>query len=43
MVVVVAARDAARAQKLLEKAGERVWRIGTVRRRRHGEPQTLVL
>ncbi|MGA0033023.1 MAG: phosphoribosylformylglycinamidine cyclo-ligase [Burkholderiales bacterium] len=43
MVVVVAARDAARAQILLENAGERVWRIGTVRRRRHGEPQTLVL
>ncbi|MGE0557903.1 MAG: phosphoribosylformylglycinamidine cyclo-ligase [Burkholderiales bacterium] len=43
MAVMVAAADAARAQKLLEKSGERVWRIGTVRRRRGNEPQTLVL
>ncbi len=43
MVVVVAAADAARAQALLKRAGERVWRIGTVRRRRRSEPQTLVL
>ena len=43
MVVVVAAADAARAQAALKRAGERVWRIGTVRRRRRGEAQTLVL
>ena len=43
MVVVVAERDAARAQRLLERAGERVWRIGSVRRRRRGEAQTVVM
>jgi len=43
MVVIVAAKDAARAQAALTRAGERVWRIGTVRRRRRGEAQTLVL
>ncbi|MDP1537362.1 MAG: phosphoribosylformylglycinamidine cyclo-ligase [Burkholderiales bacterium] len=43
MVVVVAERDAARAQRLLERAGEQVWRIGSVRRRRRGEAQTVVL
>ncbi|RPJ48126.1 MAG: phosphoribosylformylglycinamidine cyclo-ligase [Betaproteobacteria bacterium] len=43
MVVVVAEGDAARAQRLLERAGEKVWRIGSVRRRRHGEAQTIVL
>ncbi len=43
MVVIVAERDAKRAQALLTRAGECVWRIGTVRRRRRGEPQTLVI
>jgi len=43
MVVIVAAADAARAQALLKRAGERVWRIGTVRRRRRGEAQTVVI
>jgi len=43
MVVVVAEKDAKRAQALLEKAGERVWRIGAVRRRKRGEAQTIVV
>ena len=43
MVVVVEEKDAKRAQALLEKAGERVWRIGTVRRRKRGEAQTIVV
>jgi len=43
MVIIVAERDAERAQALLTRAGERVWCIGTVRRRRGGEPQTVVL
>ena len=43
MVLVVAAKDAKRAQKLLEKSGERVWNIGSIRKRRRGEEQTLVV
>ena len=43
MVVVIAEKDAARAQAMLKRAGERVWRIGSVRRRRGSEPQTVVL
>jgi len=43
MVAVVAAKDASRAQKLLEKSGERVWRIGHIRRRKRGEAQTIVV
>ena len=43
MVVVVAEKDAARAQALLTRAGERVWRIGSVRRRRGNEAQTVVI
>ncbi len=43
MVVIVAERDAERAQALLKRAGEQVWRIGTVRRRRRGEAQTVVV
>ncbi len=43
MVIVVAEKDAKRAQALLEKAGERVWRIGEVRRRKRGEAQTIVV
>ena len=42
-VVVVAEKDAARAQALLKRAGERVWRIGSVRRRRGSEAQTVVI
>lgn len=42
MVVIVAERDVRRAQALLTRAGERVWRIGSVRQRRRGEPQTIV-
>ncbi len=42
MVIVVAARDAARAQTLLARAGERVWRIGEVSRRARGQAQTVV-
>lgn len=42
MIVVVAAADAARAQRLLARAGESVWPIGTVRRRRGTEAQTQV-
>ena len=43
MVAVVDAGDADRACRLLEDAGERVWRIGSIRRRRTGEAQTVVL
>ena len=43
MIIVVDARDAARAQALLTRAGERVWRIGEVVRRVRGAPQTVVL
>jgi len=43
MVVVVAEKDAARAQALLKRAGERVWRIGCVRRRRGSEAQAVVV
>jgi phosphoribosylformylglycinamidine cyclo-ligase len=43
MVVVVAEKDAKRAQALLENAGERVWRIGEVRRRKRSEAQTIVV
>jgi phosphoribosylformylglycinamidine cyclo-ligase len=42
MVAVVAEADAARALALLDTAGERAWRIGSVRERRGGEPQTVV-
>lgn len=43
MVLVVAAKDAARAQKLLEKSGERVWNIGSIRKRKRGEAQTIIV
>lgn len=39
MVAFVGADEADAAQALLEQAGETVWRIGRVRRRRDGEPQ----
>jgi phosphoribosylaminoimidazole (AIR) synthetase len=41
-VLVVDAADAAKAQALLTRAGETVWRIGTIRRRRGKEPQTVI-
>jgi len=43
MILVVAEKDAKRAQALLEKAGEKVWRIGEIRRRKRGEAQTVVV
>ena len=42
MVVIVSAADAARAQNLLNAEGEQVWRIGSIRRRNHGEEQAVV-
>ena len=43
MVLVVGADDAARAQAILKRAGETVWRIGTIRRRRRKEAQTIIM
>ena len=43
MTIVVDARDAAKAQAMLTRAGERVWRIGVVVRRARGAPQTVVV
>ena len=43
LVIVVDARDASRAQALLTRAGEQVWRIGEVVRRKRGEAQTVVV
>jgi phosphoribosylformylglycinamidine cyclo-ligase len=43
MIIVVNARDAAKAQALLARAGERVWRIGEVVRRKRGTPQTVLV
>jgi phosphoribosylformylglycinamidine cyclo-ligase len=42
MVLVVDAADAAKAQNLLARAGETVWRIGAIRRRRSREAQTVI-
>jgi phosphoribosylformylglycinamidine cyclo-ligase len=42
MIIVVDAQHAAKAQSLLTRAGERVWRIGEVARRARGAPQTVV-
>jgi phosphoribosylformylglycinamidine cyclo-ligase len=42
MVVIVSATDAERAQSLLTAEGEQVWRIGSIRRRKDGEEQTVV-
>jgi len=42
MVIAVAAAEAATAEALLREAGETVWRIGTVRRRRGNGPQTVI-
>ena len=42
MVVIVSPGEAAAAEALLREAGETVWRIGSIRRRLDGEPQTQV-
>ena len=42
MVAIVSAEEAAAAEALLAKAGETVWRIGTVRRRRGNGPQAVI-
>lgn len=42
MVVVVAEADADRAKSQLEASGERVYRVGEIRARADGDPQTLV-
>jgi phosphoribosylformylglycinamidine cyclo-ligase len=42
MVVIVSAAEAAIAERLLAEAGEKVWRIGTVRPRRGNGPQTVI-
>ena len=43
MVVIVAAEDAARAQRFLQEAGESVWAIGRIAKREAGSPQTVVV
>jgi phosphoribosylformylglycinamidine cyclo-ligase len=43
MVLVVGSADAAATIDVLTAAGEQVWRIGSVRRRRSGEAQTLIV
>ncbi|HWH47175.1 MAG TPA: phosphoribosylformylglycinamidine cyclo-ligase [Burkholderiales bacterium] len=43
MVAIVAAEDAGRVQKVLEREGESVFRIGDIRSRRTDEPQAMVL
>ncbi|HYM86387.1 MAG TPA: phosphoribosylformylglycinamidine cyclo-ligase [Pseudoxanthomonas sp.] len=43
MVAIVAAEDAGRAQQVLEREGEKVFRIGEIRSRAGGEPQTVVM
>jgi phosphoribosylformylglycinamidine cyclo-ligase len=42
MVAIVSADEATAAEALLVKAGETVWRIGTVRRRRGNGPQSII-
>jgi phosphoribosylformylglycinamidine cyclo-ligase len=42
MVIAVSPAEAAAAETLLREAGETVWRIGTVRRRRGNGPQTVI-
>ena len=42
MAVIVGATEVARAEALLAEAGETVWRIGSVRRRRGNGPQTVI-
>jgi phosphoribosylformylglycinamidine cyclo-ligase len=42
MVAIVSPADAPRAEALLRAAGETVWRIGTVRRRRGNGPRVVI-
>ena len=42
MVIVVSAAEAESAEAQLSEAGERAWRIGTVRRRRGNGPQAVI-
>ena len=42
MVAIVSAEEATAAETLLAKAGETVWRIGTVQRRRGNGPQAVI-
>jgi phosphoribosylformylglycinamidine cyclo-ligase len=42
MVIVVGTSEAAAAETLLREAGEMVWRIGSVHRRRGNGPQTII-
>jgi phosphoribosylformylglycinamidine cyclo-ligase len=42
MVIAVSAAETATAETLLREAGETVWRIGTVGRRRGNGPQTVI-
>ena len=43
MVAIVAAEDASQAQQVLEREGEKVFRIGEIRSRAGREPQTVVM
>jgi phosphoribosylformylglycinamidine cyclo-ligase len=43
MVAILAAEDASQAQHVLEREGEKVFRIGEIRSRAGGEPQTVVM
>jgi phosphoribosylformylglycinamidine cyclo-ligase len=43
MVAIVAKSDADRVARLLEQAGESVFRIGEIRAKKPGEPQTVVV
>jgi phosphoribosylformylglycinamidine cyclo-ligase len=43
MVAVVGAREAHAAARVLERAGETVWRIGRIERRPRGAPQLLIV
>lgn len=42
MAVVVSPEHVQQAQKLLRASGEQVWRIGEIKKRAQGEPQTVV-
>ncbi len=42
MVIIVAEEQARKAQGLLRKAGETVYRIGSIRPRKAGEPAVVV-
>jgi len=42
LIIVLAPEEAQRAQNFLTRAGEKVWRIGEIIRRRPGGAQTLI-